>query len=149
MKIPARGKKLLPAISHYIFIFIFLLERQGEILHPLVHSSNACNSQVWSRPEPGGKDSIKISQAGGRDPTTWVIFCCLPRHIISRLCRTQTGILAWDTSIVSGHLTGCVTISASKQKYFNKTDKKSVIIISRRYFPDADTYLQVLMLSFY
>lgn len=35
--------------------------------------------------EPGARNSIRVSATGGEDPSTWVIFCCLPGCIRRKL----------------------------------------------------------------
>lgn len=39
----------------------------------------------WARPKPEARNSICISQVVDRDPSTWVIICCLPSHVRRRL----------------------------------------------------------------
>lgn len=50
----------------------------------LIHPPNACDSQGWTRLNPGAKNSVQMFQVGGRDRNIWAITCYLPRACILR-----------------------------------------------------------------
>lgn len=49
----------LRVVDFFMFIYLHLFEtvEEGEIFHLLVHSSDACKSQGWTRPNPGATHS--------------------------------------------------------------------------------------------
>lgn len=77
-------------LRFYLFVWKAVLHREREetetqIFHLLVHSPDGHNDQAWARLKPGTWNSMWISNVGGRDPSTWGIFCCFLRHIIKEL----------------------------------------------------------------
>lgn len=53
---------------HILKSVYFIVER--EIFHPLTHSPNVHNGQVWDRSKPGTRNSVQVPHMGDRDSTT-------------------------------------------------------------------------------
>lgn len=53
-------------------------ERQGEILHLLVHSPKCPQQPKLGQPNPGTRNSFQFSHMGSRDPSNWPIMCFSP-----------------------------------------------------------------------
>lgn len=72
--------------------FIYLFERakvsvrektEGgrEISNLLVYLPKVCKSQNWARLTLGARNTILVFLLGGRGPSTWAFFLCLPRSM--------------------------------------------------------------------
>lgn len=64
----------------------------------LVYSPDVCNNQDWVKLKPRVWNFIWLPHVSGRDPNTWSILCCFPRHI-SRIRSRVDGAPTsyWDT----------------------------------------------------
>lgn len=69
-------------LTFYRFLGFFFWKagraREWEIFFLLLCSQNAHNGQGWTRLKLGDRSWTWISHLGGRDPSSWVIPCCLP-----------------------------------------------------------------------
>lgn len=84
------------------------IHTERKIFHPLIHSPNRHIKQGWVKPKPGAQNSIHVSHADGRGPSTSV-FHYFPRRF-SRECirsgaaRAQTSPLIQDSGAASDGL---------------------------------------------
>lgn len=110
-------------ISFYLFVYLFIHKaeeqirrgkestctRHGRASTPICWfiPQNALKGWDWVRLKPGARNSIKVSQVGGRDPTTWVNTCCLPGHTLVGRWNLDLnfGTLIKDVSVPSDVLT--------------------------------------------
>lgn len=65
------------------FVYIYLKGSETESFHLLVHSPDAYNSQGWTRPTSGPRNSIQISHV---EVGTQAIASCLPGCILAGSC---------------------------------------------------------------
>lgn len=78
-------------LNIYLFIYFYPFERQSnrkrgkEILHLLVHSRNAYDSQSWAKLKSGGWNSIWVFRLGDRCSSTWAVICHLPGCVSRKL----------------------------------------------------------------
>lgn len=92
------------------------IHTERKIFHPLIHSPNRHIKQGWVKPKPGAQNSIHVSHADGRGPSTSV-FHYFPRRF-SRECirsgaaRAQTSPLIQDSGAASDGLIHWATLWA-------------------------------------
>lgn len=85
------------------------------IFHLLVHSLDAWNSKGRARPRLRAWNPIQVCHAVGRNSSTWVTICCLPRltswkWFRSRGTRTWIGTWIWDFCTPSNSSTYCAAM---------------------------------------
>lgn len=56
-------------------------KRERLISYLLVHIPNNQNNQIWPRLKLGARNSILVSNLGGRSPSIWTIFPCLSKCV--------------------------------------------------------------------
>lgn len=88
----------------------------------LAQSLSSCRSQGLAKLQPGARNSILVSNSGGRSPSTLMTVLSLPRHISRswerrRASRTRSSTPIWDAGIESGSLT-----HTSPYGYFSDLD---------------------------
>lgn len=81
-------------------------EGGGSIFHFLVHFSNCCSIQGWTKPKPGARNYPQISHVDGRDLSIWTIIYCLPGALAGSCIgirrRTPTQALWYRIQVTHG-----------------------------------------------